>query len=48
MNKLRQRWLALPPASTGQQLPLWERIGLKEPMLGQEMTSTVCFTAVRP
>jgi hypothetical protein len=24
------------------------RIGLKEPMLGKKLTSTVCFTAVRP
>jgi len=27
---------------------LLKRIGLKEPMLGQKTTSTVCFTAVRP
>jgi len=27
---------------------LLKRIGLKEPMLGQKATSTVCFTAVRP
>ena len=25
---------------------LLKRIGLKEPMLGQKTTSTVCFTAV--
>ena len=27
---------------------LLKHIGLKEPMLGQKTTSTVCFTAVRP
>jgi len=27
---------------------LLKRIGLKEPMLGQKATSTVCFTVVRP